>query len=227
MLTRVLALVGLRGAAGGYEPYSESDLNVIYNQLFCDDLELFRTANTRTVGDSWTTLFAEELDKAALERIAENESEESRIRALAFERLRSAGVKLAPKKVLGFIVEVSLENGLDVLAAYSDGRVRYLSQSGTIVIRKGDSSSVEALTRELTLLGQNVVNQIGPRSQRRLPPPSAGMVRLSFVVSDGRYFTEGLFADLERDVMTGPLLAKATELLQLAVQVGFKKLPSH
>jgi hypothetical protein len=88
---------------------------------------LFKNQN-RTKGDGqWPTLLAEPPDKAALRKIAEDQANEGRVRALAYNRLRAAGEKVAPKKLLGVIIEVPLQQGLDVLAAFSEGGIRYLT----------------------------------------------------------------------------------------------------
>jgi hypothetical protein len=44
-------------------------------------------------------------------------------------------------------------------------------------------------------------------------------VRLTFVVSDGLYYCEGSFAELQRDTVAGPLLQRATEVLELIVEL--------
>jgi hypothetical protein len=123
---------------------------------------------------------------------------------------------------LGVIVEVFLKQGLDVLAAYPDGRVRYLNQSGKIAVFEGGPPQVEALAKELVAVSQAVVNKIGPWEEKRLAPPRRGNARMTFLVSDGLYFGEGRFHVLQQDAMGGPVLAKAAELLQHAVDAALK-----
>jgi len=120
-------------AAGLYAPYAEPHVNFLYNLLFCDDLALFQTEDAMKGGAPWVTLFADPPDYDALRKIAQDPYEESRLRALAYNRLRAAGQAVPAKTLLGAIVEVPLEQGLDVLAAYPDGRVRYLNQSGKVL----------------------------------------------------------------------------------------------
>lgn len=229
MLKQILATLGIglaaNGAASGaelYKPYAESHANFLYNLLFCDDITLFKKQDN-TKGDGlWPTLLAEPADKAALRKIAEDQTNEGRVRALAYNRLRATGEKVPPKKLLGVIVEVPLKQGLDVLAAFSEGGVRYLNQSGKVAIFEGQGNPVEALAKELISASQPVVNQIGPWDKQRMPPPKAGNVRMTFLVSDGLYFGEGPFSVLQQDAMAGPVLAKATQLLQRAVELGAK-----
>src|SRR5580698_7024829 len=98
MIKRVLAAFGIglavstsASAAAFYKPYAESYLNFLYNLLFCDDVHLFRNDQTTQDEGLWPTLLAEQPDLKALERIALDVSNEGRIRALAFNRLRAVG----------------------------------------------------------------------------------------------------------------------------------------
>lgn len=114
-------------------------------------------------------------------------------------------------------VEVPLDNGLDVLAAFSDGGVRYLNQSGKIAVVEADDTPLAGLAKELIAASRPIVEKIGPWEEQRLPPPKAGNVRITFLVSDGLYFGEGPYAVLQADDMAGPVLAKAAQLLQEVV----------
>ena len=44
-------------------------------------------------------------------------------------------------------------------------------------------------------------------------------IRLTLVVSDGLYFCEGSFAELQHDTVAGPLLQRAIEVLELVVEL--------
>src|SRR5262245_36748148 len=97
MLKKLFAMfgIGLATSAGAaapfFKPYAEPHVNLLYNLLFCDDTNLFRNDQT-TQGDGlWPTLLAAQPDLKALEEIAQSESNEGRVRAIAFNRLRAAG----------------------------------------------------------------------------------------------------------------------------------------
>ncbi len=214
------AASGSTNAMGLYKPYAESHVNLLYNLLFCDDLNLFKQHNRETEVGLWGTLLADHPDRSALRKIADDEHNEGRVRALAYNRLRAGGETVPARKLLGVIVEVPLEKGLDVLAAFADGGVRYLNQSGKVAIFEGQGNPVEGLAKELVSASQPIVNEIGPWEKQRLPPPKAGSVRITFLVSDGLYFGEGPFAALQQDAMAGPVILKAIELLQRAVELG-------
>ena len=204
-------------STGLHHPYPEAHLNFFYNLLFCDQPELFKAPKADSTGDPWSTLLAESPGESELLALANNESNEGRIRALAFNRLRAMGAEVPPKELLGVIVEVPLTNGLDVLAAFSDGGVRYLNQSGKIAVVEADDTPMAGLAQELVAVARPIVEKIGPWEEQRLPPPKAGNVRITFLVSDGLYFGEGPYAVLQADGMAGPILAKAAQLLQAVV----------
>lgn len=229
MFKELLAAVGLKTdtrapapaiPSGLHHPYGRDDVDFMYNLLFCDDVDLFRNPKNEASGEPWQTLLAEPPDKAALLEFAADDRQEGRLRALACHRLRRAGVDMPVKTLLGVIVEVPLENGLDVLAAFSDGGVRYLNQSGKIAVFEGAGTPVTAPAQALLAAARPIVERIGPWTEQRLPPPVTGNVRMTFLVSDGLYFGEGPFAALQQDEMAAPVLAKAFALLQTAVDAG-------
>ncbi len=203
-----------------YKPYAEPKINFMYNLLFCDELSLFK--NNGNAGNSgiWSILLAEKPDKVAIRKVAEDETNEGRVRALGYNQLRAIGENVPPKKLFGVIIEVPLEQGLDVLAVFSEGGIRYINQSGKLVIFEGNGHPLEAQAKELVSTALPIVQRIGPWEKQRLPPPVAGNVRLTFLVSDGLYFGEGPFKALQQDQLAGPVLAKAAQLLQRVVEAG-------
>jgi hypothetical protein len=209
-------------ATGLYSPYAKPEVNFLYNLLFCDDPKLFAKQNVEEDTGVWPLLFSKTLDKAALLKFAADERNEGRTRALAYNRLRQAGETPPPKKILGVIVEVPLQQGLDVLAAFSEGGVRYLNQSGKVAVFEGEDNPVGHMAKDLISISQPIVDKIGPWDKQRLPPPKSGSVRISFLVSDGLYFGEGPYSILQRDEMAGPVLAKAAMLLQKVVELGVR-----
>ncbi|MDN4038389.1 hypothetical protein [Massilia sp. YIM B02443] len=204
-------------STGLHHPYPEAHVNFFYNLLFCDQPELFRKPGAENNAYPWTALLADAPDELELLALAKDEAIEGRIRALAYNRLRAMGAEVPPKVLLGVIVEVPLDNGLDVLAAFSDGGVRYLNQSGKIAVVEADDTPLPGLAKELVAASRPIVEKIGPWEEQRLPPPKAGNVRITFLVSDGLYFGEGPYAVLQADDMAGPVLAKAAQLLQEVV----------
>ena len=200
-----------------HKPYAKSHFNFLYNLLFCDNIDLFKTHSAEKDVGPWSTLLAEQPDKVALHKIANDEANEGRVRALAFNRLRTLGEAVPPRLLLGVIVEVPVKNGLDVLAAFSEGGVRYLNHSEKAAIFEGHGNPAEGLAKELIAVSQPTINKIGPWDKDRLPPPKTN-VRITFLVSDGLYFGEGPFDLLQQDEMAKPILSTANRLLQKVVE---------
>ena len=193
-------------------PYKESSANLIYQLLFCDRPELFRNSTTANEPSPWHTLFQNPPDNDALSKLAEDPKAESRVRALAFNALRAAKKQVPAKILLGTIIEVPLDGGLDTLAVFTDGGVRYLNQSGKMAIVE-DFATCRKEIETVIAASKPIVATIGPWDKARRPPPSPGNIRMTFLVSDGLYFGEGPLRLMQKDPMAAPLINAATALL--------------
>ena len=223
MFRKALAALGLASAAPAaapaqpmYSPYAEPGTNKIYNLLFFDNGSLLAPGGGESPTDWQTALLGEPADEKALRALAADEGAESRVRYFAYARLRKLGVPAPAKVLLGVIVEVPQAGGLDALAAYADGGVRYINFSGRIAVVEG-VTTFEKEVREVLAAAAVIVSRIGPWTEPRLPPPAAGKVRLSFLVSDGLYFGEGPMQAMQGEPMAGALISRAALLLQAIV----------
>jgi len=199
----------------GIAPYGNDAADFMYNLLFCDDPALFaRGANDPA--SPFAAVLSDKPDPAQIAAIAHDTRKEGRARALAFNWLRQHGHDVPKRVLLGAIVEVPLDGGLDTLAAFADGSVRYINQTGKMSVFEGAMPAVHALLAA----SQAVVDRIGPWDKPRLPAPKAGNVRLTFLVSDGLYFGEGKFEDLSRDSLGGPVINAAGQLLAQTVDLA-------
>jgi hypothetical protein len=147
---------------------------------------------------------------------------ETRIKILAYNKLLANGCLPAAKELLGVIVEVGLDQGLDVLAAYRDGRARYINYSGKIIIWETVTQESNQLIDRLFLDAETVKNAIGPWDKARRPKPGKGMVRLTLLVSDGLYFGEGPMALFFNDALAGAVLASAAALMKYLTTPAFQ-----
>jgi hypothetical protein len=228
MLRKLLAALGLSAATASgavanppYAPYANEATNTIYNLLFCDTPSAFKP-RPGEVPEPWKdAMFKEPADVAAIQALASDVSQEGRIRSLAYNRLRQLGRPVPAKTLLGVIVEVPLTGGLDVLAAFSEGGVRYINHTGKLVFFEA-VPSLQPLVRKLFDASEPVVARQGPWNKARLSPPMPGNVRLTFLVSDGLYFGEGPMSAMQQEPMAGPIIQRATELLQAVTKVGAK-----
>jgi hypothetical protein len=229
MLKRILSALGVgSGAAPSVEPtkanpYTDKSTSLIYHLLFCDQPQLFKDNHKGELVPPWTVLFNDTPDYQALARIAEDEEQESRVRMLAFHALKVAGKPVPQKTHLGTIIEVRLPNGLDTLAVFVDGGLRYINQSGKIAVVEGVPNPFEEEIKQVLDASKSVVAAIGPWEKDRLPAPKRGNIRVSFLVSDGLYFGEGPMKAMQKDQLAAPLIASATKLLLKLVEKATSK----
>lgn len=224
MLRKNLAAIGLGVAASSgaaaappYSPYANPAMNEIYNMLFCDDPAAY-AAKPGQAPTAWKATLASD-DVAALRSLASDTAQEGRVRYLAFSRLRALGQKVTPKILLGVIVEVAFDSGLDTLAAFQEGGVRYINHSGKLVVIEGVDSFVPRV-RHLFATAQPLVDNLGPAKDARWAPPKADYVRLTFLVSDGRYFGNARADVMHADAAAGPVMLSATELMVAVIAAG-------
>jgi len=203
-----------------YAPYQNPALNSLYDMLFCDNMELYQANNTDLEAQPWATLFAEKPDEAALLSMADDTAQESRVRLLAARRLKDFSSKTPHAALLGVVVEVAMEEGLDVVAAYPDGTARYLNHSGKAIVWESPNADTNQLIQNTLQHSITVVNQIGPWDGERMAPPEKGMVRLSFLVSGQLYFGQGPMNVFFNDPMAGPVLNSTLQLMQYLTSVG-------
>lgn len=194
-------------------PYQDPALNPLYDMLFCDDIDLYKNNTAVMAEEPWKTLLDDHIDSKVLHDIVANASLPSRIRLLAAHRLRSMGESL-PHTLLGVVVELGLEGGLDVLAAYPDGTARYFNYSGRLLIWESNSTESDALISTLMKAAQQIVSQIGLWNKPRRMFPPQDVLRITFLGTDGLYFGEGPINTMFGDPLAAPALQAATAVMQ-------------
>jgi hypothetical protein len=198
-------------------PYSDESLNRIYDLLFCDDIKLYRVVSTST-DRPWSVLFDKDATNDELHSLIEDKNVETRSKLLASNILLSRGHPLPGRRIFSVIVEVGMDQGLDVLAAYEDGTARYLNYSEKIIVWDVGTPESNELVVDLFLAARKVVEQIGPWESKRLPPPTRGNSRISFLVSNGLYFGEARFETLAKDPLGGRVIDRAVKLMNFLIK---------
>jgi hypothetical protein len=201
-----------------YQPYRSPGINQFYNLLFCDDLSLF--ANGEVAGPLAAVL-SDAPNRETLERIGNDLDAESRVRFLAFRRLHAMKASVPRKRLLGTIIEWPQKDGLDVLAAFPDGKLRYINHSEKVAILESPPPDFVKQVDDLERASQFIVNNYGPWEMPRLPPPTGDLIRMNFLVSDGLYFGQGSYNALMADRLAPPVLNAASQLLRMLVDAAF------
>jgi len=203
MFKKLLAAFGARSKASADTPYGTEELNTVHRMLFAEDPG---------------TLFGDNPDARVVQAIAQDANEESRVRLLAARWLRAHGHSVAPSELLGVVVEVPLEQSLDTLAAYVDGRVRYINHTGRLAVFEGAPPEVAQQARVLVASAIGACAKAAARKPASVP--REGQVRFTFLTHDGNKVTEGYFSDITRDALAAPVLQEAQKLLDLVVRQG-------
>ena len=194
-----------------------SDINSIYDDamtqiyqlMFADHLADFKDLET-----FFPELFAEESDKLDLSAIAYDKDNESRVRILAFRRLKEMGITTDEKNLLGVIIENHFKDGgMDTLAIYADGQVRYINQANKLVV--SEHAIDKELQAEVFKLSQNILPVLGPWDKPRLPPPAADFLRVTFLVNGDIYFGQAPTDVAFEDEMMAPI---ANAMLQVLLK---------
>jgi hypothetical protein len=201
-------------AAAFYYPYADGTANRLYNLLFCDNVELFRDHSAAAAG-ALRVLISNRTSAASLRALADADGADSRLRALAAQRLLQSGQASSTAFIsFGVLLEVPLPDGLEVLAAYTDGAVRYLDRDGRATVYDHGPPDVRELAAEAVDHAQARALRLPPWNGSRLPPPRVGDVRVSVLGSDGLRFVQGTFASLQKDPDTAALVSSAARLLR-------------
>jgi len=205
------------------DPYKDISTNLIYNLLFCDNLDLYKNNSKQPVTYPFDILFSETSNVADLQKIIDDSSSDPRLRILAYNKQLALGYKPNKKELLAVIVEVGLDNGLDVLASFNNGTARYINQTGKMLIWEATDEKSNELTNDLFLKSQRIVDKIGPWDKPRRPYPTKGNVRITFLVSDGLYFGEASINVLFNDPLASPALTAATYLMKYLTEKSLEK----
>ncbi|MBC7771558.1 MAG: hypothetical protein H7210_03585 [Pyrinomonadaceae bacterium] len=142
---------------------------------------------------------------------------ESRHYLQAWHFLRAAGTPAPADKakvLLGVVIEVPLNGGLDLLAAYPGGSARFYSHAGGGVVWDHPNASLDPAIDTLLTEASRILKVIGPWEKPRPPAPPAGAIRVNVLSAAGLHFGEGPFAALARDALAGPAIDAATDLMQ-------------
>ncbi|MBC7876638.1 MAG: hypothetical protein H7Y59_05645 [Anaerolineales bacterium] len=127
------------------------------------------------------------------------------------------------KTVYGVVVEVGMQKGADIVAAYLDHTARYLNYTGAGVIWERPDSSLDAQIEALINAGQAVANVIGPWDKERPAAPRADHVRLNMLTPSGLHFGYGGFETLAKEQMGKAIIDPATALMLRLTEIGKKK----
>lgn len=201
MFKKLFAALGVGSRTRADAPYAKDELNVVHQMLFADDAG---------------QLFGDAPDVRVVQAIAQDATEESRVRLLAAQWLRAHGHAPAAPQVLGVVIEVPLEHSMDTLAAYADGRVRYIGQDGGTAVFEGAPEDVAQQAKTLVAAAVAAYGAANPHKPAHAP--HNGRMRLTILAQEGNRVLEGSLHSIMQDALAKPVLEQGRSLLQLVVR---------
>lgn len=146
--------------------------------------------------------------------------QETRLFAQAWHLARLAGVDpgSASRRVLGVIVDMHTDEGLDTLAGFLDGSARYLNFSGAGVVWEAPDAEVRRRVDDLLLAGEEVLRLTEPIEPPRPAAPGHGGAMISVITPGGIHVGAGSVYHLSNDSHGGPVISAAGNLLALLVE---------
>ncbi|WP_276482620.1 hypothetical protein [Paraflavitalea pollutisoli] len=169
----------------------------------------FRQART------FTQLGQHEAAGSLLQLILNAPGLESRHYLQAWHFIRQGGMQLNfPAELYGMVVEVAMDEGLDLLAVYTDGSARYYNYSGSGIVWDMPDEEVGGKISHILEQGRQIMRQIGPWEGDRPPAPTSGKARINLLTSHGLYFGEAPQMALFNDGLAGPTMYAMLDLMQ-------------
>jgi hypothetical protein len=195
-----------------FKPYNREDADTFYNQLFGDNYVLFQPRDNQPAEGRWKTLLTVRASAAALRKIAEDQASPAIQRIIAVGRLRGTEIISSPSEMLAVLVESGEEDGMDTLAVYADGTVKFISAEGKVSHLDGTRPITLKKIAELMSMAQQLTTRMEAWAQPRLSPPIKSMVRLTFIATDGYFFGQGEIRILAKDRSGGPIIRQASAI---------------
>jgi hypothetical protein len=200
-----------------------------YDTLFGDlPLADWAQHGNKLEGESWSAFARAAEAKAAgsiaqacraLMEITRMQDLDSRHYLQAWNGLRELHCpegRAGEREILGVVIEAHAdhgEEGHDILAVYADGSALYLDHAGAVTPWSAEDPKLEDEIDAVLKAAAAILPKIGPWSEKRLPPPERGNVRLNLLTPIGLCFGEGPFAAIAKDPVGGPLVKAGAVLV--------------
>ena len=221
MFQRLRARLGFRALHGGDAPGGAAFAAApaarrIHDGLYGDGSAVLRVAPGVDPADWQRLLFGPAVDPAAVWALADDATQPSRVRALAYGWLRARRLPVPRGVLLGLVAEWARPGGVDVLAAYADGRLRLIDRHDRLLLRDAPGAGPDDAAEVARWLdqGRAALDRATPWHRQPGEAPAAGQVRLAWVCADGLRRREGRPDALARDPALAALLQGADALWQ-------------
>lgn len=123
-------------------------------------------------------------------------------------------VKALNPQLMGVVVEVAIEGGVDLLAVYADHSARYYNYTGSAIILETATDEIRNKIDNILLLGDDLVKQIGAWKYTRPGAPIPGFARINFLTTGGLHFGEAAQAVLFKDPTAGKIMYAMLDMME-------------
>lgn len=200
------------------KPYKNTGLNAIYNMLFCDDPLNFGNTDKQFEHKAQSLILSNSTKLEDLRNLLLDVNLDIRYQLLIYNKLIQLGEIPILHELLGIVIELGLDSGLDVLAAYKNGAVRYINQFEKLILWEAlEENQINLLIQQLFHEGNKTFKNYDLQKLSRSSLPGVGVLRISLLRSDGTFYLEGSIDDLFSDSFTQPLLEVATYIMQILI----------
>jgi hypothetical protein len=121
--------------------------------------------------------------------------------------------------VLGVVVELPINGSHDTVAAYADGRARYLNHGGgVIVVEDAVTADVAKVINACIELGQQLANVLGVWEGQALPTLGPNTARVELLTPGGIRFGQAPLEQLQQNAMANEVIKAAMLTAALLVK---------
>jgi hypothetical protein len=185
------------------------------------------TTSPAPAEDPWS-LFASALAKSRSGKVEEAKKDlkrvlsipegESRIRLWAWKALCELGERPpanVANEVHGVVCELHNEAGVGTIAAYSDGRARWLGGQGKVTVWEpsGSDAEISALIRNLLKSAEPLVKAAPVSDRHKSPEPPLNYFRVSLLTYGGLHIVEVFGPEIDQWHPVAPVLIASVSLL--------------
>ena len=183
--------------------YTNSSLEPTVSRLQDDSKEIFPWSNLVQANQALTK---NDNPRAIslLKQIVDTEGLDTRVYLQAWHTLVSLG-ELPPEplrgKIQGAVIENHMDQGLDIVAAYTDYTARYWNFTGTGIVWEARDPEVDKAIDNLLYVNQEIMKRIGIGLRDTPPVPPKGSIRVFLMAYDGSCVGDGTYDFLYNDEM--------------------------
>lgn len=155
--------------------------------------------------------------KKYLKQVLATETE-SRVRLLTWKALRALGERPSPKvaaEVQGVICELHNEAGVGTMAAYADGRARWIGGQGAMTVWEAPATDAElsAVIREFLKSAEPLIQMTPATDMHKTPEPEMEHFRVTILTYGGIHTVEVFGPEIVEGHRMAPALITSLKLL--------------